>query len=244
MMEENIDEDVFRVLYQLVEQIHEENEYFRICDDCSIIDSSVKHQIRPEQEAGTNPCFGLSLCDNCAKKRHDDAQKVLQDLEHLAHEVEQRLQAIENTERELDQWRDAQLQKNRDFWDEYRRQVENFSACRIRTLQYEYTMRQLKTQRIMKRLKCAKYIAEHIDQLREQLHELLQPSLIDLLSSDTFKAQFSLFLSTNDDNENSTTIDHRRELYQQLEQLSCLDKVIVPGDDTTIDDEIRDEIDE
>ncbi|CAF4647066.1 unnamed protein product, partial [Rotaria magnacalcarata] len=73
--------------------------------------------IRPEQEAAINPCFGLSLCDNCAKKRHDDAQKVLQDLEHLAHEVEQRLQAIENTERELDQWRDTQLQKNRDFWD-------------------------------------------------------------------------------------------------------------------------------
>lgn len=131
---------------------------------------------------------------------------------------------------------------------EYRRQVENFSACRIRTLQYEYTMRQLKTQRIMKRLKCAKYIAENIDELREQLYELLQPSLIDLLSSDTFKTQFSLLLSTNDENENSaatvTTFDNRRELYQQLEELSCLDKVIVPGDDTIIDDEIRDEIDE
>lgn len=100
----------------------------------------------------------------------------------------------------------------------------------------------------MKRLKCAKYIAENIDELREQLYELLQPSLIDLLSSDTFKTQFSLLLSTNDENENSaatvTTFDNRRELYQQLEELSCLDKVIVPGDDTIIDDEIRDEIDE
>ncbi|CAF1053236.1 unnamed protein product [Rotaria sordida] len=249
MTEENLEEDVLYVLHQLVEQMDEENDeynsYVHICDDCSIIDSSVKRQIRSERESTTNSNIDIYLCDNCSRKRHDDAQKVLQDLEHLAHEVEQRLQAIENTERELDQWRDAQLQKNRDFWDEYRRQVENFSACRIRTLQYEYTMRQLKTQRIMKRLKCAKYIAENIDQLREQLHDLLQPSLIDLLSSDQFKTQFSLSLSTNDENENSTTtFDHRRELYQQLEELSCLDKVIVPGDDSTVDDEIRDEIDE
>ena len=100
----------------------------------------------------------------------------------------------------------------------------------------------------MKRVKCAKYIAEHIDQLREQLRDLLQPSLIDLLSSDNFKAQFSLFLSTNDENEDSTTAsttnDYRRELYQQFEQLSCLDRVILPGDDSIIDDEVRDEIDE
>ncbi len=32
---------------------------------------------------------------------------------------------------------------------EYRRQVENFSACRIQTLQFEYVMRQLKTQQIV-----------------------------------------------------------------------------------------------
>ena len=50
-------------------------------------------------------------------KRKQEAEKVLKDLESLAVEVEERLQAIENTERELDQWRDEQLQKNRDFWD-------------------------------------------------------------------------------------------------------------------------------
>jgi reverse gyrase len=98
MSSDDIDEDVLYIIHQLVESID-------TCDDCSMIDSSVK---RHED---------LNLCDNCRSKRHEDAQKVLKDLESLAHEVEERLQAIENTERELDQWRDAQLQKNRDFWD-------------------------------------------------------------------------------------------------------------------------------
>lgn len=271
MIEENLDEDVLYVLHQLVEQIDEDFELdacVHICDDCSVVNSSVRRQIRPEKETTTDSNIALYLCDSCAQKRHDDAQQVLQDLEHLAHEVEQRLQAIENTERELDQWRDAQLQKNRDFWDgivnsyfskhtikytlllmyfvlEYRRQVENFSACRIRTLQYEYTMRQLKTQRIMKRLKRAKYIAENIEQLREQLYDLIQPSLIDLLASDQFRSQFSTLSSADDENENSiTTSEDRRELLQQLEELSCLDKVLLPGDDVSVDDEINDEIDE
>jgi hypothetical protein len=55
--------------------------------------------------------------DKSSSKRDNDSEKVLNDLECLAHQVEERLQAIENTERELDQWRDQQLQKNRDFWD-------------------------------------------------------------------------------------------------------------------------------
>ncbi|CAF0885226.1 unnamed protein product [Adineta steineri] len=143
--------------------------------------------------------------------------------------------------RKLDQWRDAQLQKNRDFWDEYRRQVENFSACRIRTLQYEYTMRQLKTQRIMKRLKRAKYIGEHIDKLRDELIHLFQPSFVDLILSEQFQHQFSLFLSTNDEN---STSEQRKEFLEQIEQLSCLDKIIIPGDQFGIDDEIKDDIEE
>jgi hypothetical protein len=126
---------------------------------------------------------------------------------------------------------------------EYRRQVENFSSCRIRTLQYEYTMRQLKSQQIMKRLKRAKYIAEHIDQLRDQCNQLLQPSLIHLLSSDKFQNQFSLFLSTNDENDNTTNNDDRKELLEQLEHLSCLDSLIVPGDELVTDDDIREDID-
>jgi hypothetical protein len=118
MIEENIDEDVFYLVYQLVEQIDAENEYIHQCDDCSIIDSSVKRQSRSERgRTTTDSNIILYLCDNCSEKRHNDAQKVLEDLESLAHEVEQRLQAIENTEKELDQWRDTQLQKNRDFWD-------------------------------------------------------------------------------------------------------------------------------
>jgi len=122
---------------------------------------------------------------------------------------------------------------------EYRRQVENFSACRIRTLQYEYTMRQLKTQRIMKRLKRAKYIGEHIDQLRDELTHLLQPTIFDLISSEKFQKEFSLFLSTNDEN---STNDERNDFLKQIEQLSCLDKIIIPGDQRGIDDEIKDDI--
>jgi hypothetical protein len=115
MSEENLDEDVLYIIDRLIDEIDEENEY--ICDDCSRIDSSVKRQNRCERGKTTDDNEDLYLCENCSQKRHDDAQKVLKDLESLAHEVEQRLQAIENTERELDQWRDQQLQKNRDFWD-------------------------------------------------------------------------------------------------------------------------------
>jgi len=122
---------------------------------------------------------------------------------------------------------------------EYRRQVENFSACRIRTLQYEYTMRQLKTQRIMKRLKRAKYIGEHIDQLRDELTHLLQPPVFDLISSEKFQKEFSLFLSTNEEN---STNNQRNDFLEQIEQLACLDKIMIPGDQRGIDDEIKDDI--
>jgi len=99
----------------------------------------------------------------------------------------------------------------------------------------------------MKRLKRAKYIAEHIDQLRDQLSNLLQPSLIDLLSSDKIKDQFSLFLSTNDENSSTTTtttIDDRKEFLEQIEQLSCLDQIIIPEDDTLIDEHFTDQFDQ
>jgi 5'(3')-deoxyribonucleotidase len=99
----NIDEDIISIVNELIEEIINN---INKCDDCLIIDSSVKYEK-----------LDLYLCDNCSLKRHEDSQKVLKDLENLAHEVEQRLQSIENTERELDQWRDQQLQKNRDFWD-------------------------------------------------------------------------------------------------------------------------------
>jgi len=106
---DNINEDIINILNELIDEIDND---INICDDCSIIDSSVKRQNNIDRSIRE-----LYLCDNCSLKRHEDAQKVLKDLETLAHEVEERLQSIENTERELDQWRDQQLQKNRDFWD-------------------------------------------------------------------------------------------------------------------------------
>ena len=65
------------------EQVEEENEFYHICDDCSIIDESVKCQIRGERSTTNEVNIDIYLCDNCAKKRHSDAQKVLQDLELL-----------------------------------------------------------------------------------------------------------------------------------------------------------------
>lgn len=114
MSEENIDEEVINILNQIIDEIEYED-IDHICDDCSVIDATVKRQNRSQRT--TDNSNELYLCLNCSQKRHEDAQKVLRDLESLAQEVEQRLQAIENTERELDQWRDQQLQKNRDFWD-------------------------------------------------------------------------------------------------------------------------------
>jgi hypothetical protein len=43
----------------------------------------------------------------------------------LSEEVEERLEAIENSSRQLDQWRDEQLNKNRLFWDGKTRRVES-----------------------------------------------------------------------------------------------------------------------
>lgn len=113
--EEDIEVEILHLIDQLLDDIeYEDTDH--ICDDCSIIDSTVKRQNR-SQNSTTDNSHELYLCSTCSQKRHEDAQKVLKDLETLAHEVEQRLKAIENTERELDQWRDQQLQKNRDFWD-------------------------------------------------------------------------------------------------------------------------------
>lgn len=44
-------------------------------------------------------------------------ENLLKEFQDLSSQVEQRLQFIENTERQLDRWRDRQLQKNRIFWD-------------------------------------------------------------------------------------------------------------------------------
>ena len=48
---------------------------------------------------------------------NDDKERLLKEFQFLSEQVEQRLELIENTERELDRWRDEQLQKNRIFWD-------------------------------------------------------------------------------------------------------------------------------
>ena len=93
----------------------------------------------------------------------------------------------------------------------------------------------------MKRLKRAKYIGEHIDQLRDELNHLFQTSFLDLISSDKFQNQFSLFLSTNEEN---STSEERKEFLEQIEQLSCLDKILIPGDQFGIDDEVKDDIEE
>ena len=47
----------------------------------------------------------------------NDKERLLKEFQLLSEEVEERLQLIENTERELDRWRDEQLHKNRIFWD-------------------------------------------------------------------------------------------------------------------------------
>jgi hypothetical protein len=95
----NLDENILDLINDLISEIESKE---NLCSNCSINDSS---------------SINSYLCDKCSTKRQEDAQKVFKDLESLANEVEQRLQAIENTERELDQWRDQQLEKNRHFWD-------------------------------------------------------------------------------------------------------------------------------
>ena len=118
MVESTHDDDDLRLLMNaLIEQVVarvQAEQWLDICDDCFIRDTSVHRQ---DQFSDEKDEVHLYLCDSCSKKRKDQAEQVLQDLQCLAREVEQRLEAIENTERELDQWRDDQLQKNRDFWD-------------------------------------------------------------------------------------------------------------------------------
>ena len=214
--------DILNILNDIIEEI-EKNE--KICFDCSINDSTVKLNV------------DLYLCDQCSLKRHEDAKKIFNDLQNLAEEVEQRLQAIENTERELDQWRDQQLQKNRDFWDgifylyfylifsflfliiEYRRQVENFSSSRIRNLQYSYRMKQMKSEQILKRLKRAKYLYENFDKFDDQLNDFIKPELIHLIYSE----EFQLVLFNSDFNSSlSSTFHLPNEIFQQLQDLDFI----------------------
>ena len=148
-------------------------------------------------------------------------EELLKEFQSLSSQVEQRLEMIENTERQLDRWRDQQLQKNRIFWDgqfsffpfvdffsslkEYRRQVENYSSSRIRSLQYEYTNNQI----LVKRLKFAKYLSENLDRYSE---ELIDPSIVDYLSSEQFLEEYQCSLSNSHLNK------------QLFERLSCLDQ--------------------
>lgn len=115
MFETNDDDDddgkeIFSILNDLVDQVivqlSAEN-ISEFCEDCAVTNETVEYDIRIRK----------TLCSDCVRKRDEEREKVLEDLQNLANEVEQRLEAIENTERELDQWRDAQLQKNRYFWD-------------------------------------------------------------------------------------------------------------------------------
>lgn len=210
------EQDILDLIDELIEKIEEEENVMYICDDCSISDSTVKGQKSKTKENQRD----LYLCSHCSIKRKEEAEKVLKDLENLAVEVEERLQAIENTERELDQWRDEQLQKNRDFWDEYRRQVENFSACRIRTLQYEYEIKQNQTENILKRLRKAKYLSENLPKLSSNENNLFSNGLMNLIQSE----EFQLFLLKN--HEDSYSIEDKQEFIDYIQQLSCLDQFV------------------
>ena len=214
IMTDDADSDIVAVLENLLDQVVSRS----ACEDCAVINETVHYDSRIRK----------ALCADCIRKRDEERERVLEDLQNLANEVEQRLEAIENTERELDQWRDAQLQKNRYFWDEYRRQVENFSACRIRTLQYEYRLRQSKNDTMLRRLKCAKYLAEHLDQFSPTLDQYFPPTFISLISSETFSNQFSSLLSfVNDSNSVATNalLDDGQEILEQLEQFTYLDRI-------------------
>ncbi len=92
----------------------------------------------------------------------------------------------------------------------------------------------MKSEQIIKRLKCAKYFSENIHLLTNQLNDLFQPSFIHFLSSDKFKNHFSLFLSTNED-YSTTTMDEKKEFLEYIEQLSCLDQFNFPDDYCQID---------
>lgn len=90
----------------------------------------------------------------------------------------------------------------------------------------------------MKRLKRAKYIGEHIDELREQLISVLHPAFVNLIGSEHFQNQFSLFLSTTDEHG---TDEQRRDF---LEQLACLDQILIPADQLDIDDDLKIDLEE
>ena len=93
----------------------------------------------------------------------------------------------------------------------------------------------------MKRLKRAKYIGEHINELYDKLMDLFPSDFLQLISSEQFQNQFSIFLSNNEEN---TSYEQRKEFLDQLEQLSCLDQIFIPGDQFGIDDEVKDDFDE
>ena len=100
------------------------------------------------------------------------------------------------------------------YFEEYRRQVENFSSSRLRTLEYDFTRREELHERLLRRLKCAQYLHEHLHLVDEQF-----PSgLIDFLS----KVDLDTVSMSN---------------VEQLEEYSILDCIRLPNDDD--DEEIE-----
>ena len=103
-------------------------------------------------------------------------------------------------------------------FEEYRRQVENYSSSRIRTLQYQYQIKQMNNELILKRLKSAKYLSENFDKYGEQLIHFIDSSLIHFITSEHFLQQCQIFLS--DDQSNNFQLTD-----QQIQQLSPLDHI-------------------
>ncbi len=113
------------------------------------------------------------------------------------------------------------------FWIEYRRQIENFSACRIRNLQYAYRIKEIRNETILKRVKRAKYLYSNLDKFGDQLNDFIKPELI-------YSKEFQLFLFNYD--FNSSTIDLSNELF---EQLSNFDSIIFPNEDLAFNKQIQ-----
>jgi hypothetical protein len=109
----NETDEIVIIINEMIDQIDEDIALKTTCDQCSMRERNSQADKQPADDHTT----AISLCNDCSRQRDEEAEKVLADLQSLANEVEQRLEAIENTERELDQWRDAQLQENRHFWD-------------------------------------------------------------------------------------------------------------------------------
>lgn len=78
-----------------------------------------------------------------------------------------------------------------------------------------------------------------MDKFRDELNQLIEPTIIQIISSDNFQNDLNSFLLNYQLNNSTTTTIDQTKLF--IQQLSSLDKIILPQNYSKFDQIINDD---